>query len=76
MKTYKINYAEPVNTHCSKNGIKWRYGGKKTNLEEIIKEFEDSIEWRSSMKAKGYSITFGMRITDTETNEIIYERMI
>lgn len=78
MKKYKINRAYPVNTVASKNGFKWEYGGKRT-LEEAneLKEwFEETIEKRREDSAAGCCVMIGLRITDTETGEAIYEKTI
>lgn len=78
MKKYKINRAYPVNTKASKNGVKWEYGGKKT-LEEAIElrdMFERTIEKRREDRKAGYCTSIGLKITDTETNEVLYERTI
>lgn len=78
MKKYKINRVYPVNTKASKTGVKWEYGGKKTleDAQEIIKEFEESIEWRRKDRESGYCVMIGLRVTDTESNEVIFEKMI
>ena len=65
MKSYKINLAKPVGT--TKNGIEWRYKGRTKNLEETIKEYEDFYRWSNAI---------AVRITDTDTNEIVYEKWI
>lgn len=67
MKKYKINRAYPVNTRASKNGVKWEYGGKKTAEEvEELKEYFEA----------GHCAMIGLRITDTETDTVIYEKII
>ena len=66
MRRYKVNKAETVNTRCSKNGIKWRYSGTVENWE---KEVEDWLNWRNR-----YTNQVAIRITDTETGKIIYEK--
>jgi len=78
MKKYKINYAYPVNTKTSKNGVKWEYRGKKTEeeMQELKTSFEKTIEERKKKKERGYLVAIGLRITDTETAEIVYEKMI
>lgn len=65
MKKYKVNKAWKVNTHASKTGIKWEYAGKHTReeIENMITEFENNI-----------ICAYGLRITDTENNTIIYEK--
>lgn len=78
MKKYKVNRAYPVNTNTSKNGIKWEYGGKKT-LEDAMKlqeAFENNIEQTLQYRQAGYCVQVGLRITDTETNAVIYEKTI
>lgn len=78
MKKYKINRAYAVNTKASKNGVKWEYGGKKTWGEAVeLKEgFEKTIDKRKEDRKAGYCVQIGLRITDTETNTVIYERLV
>lgn len=78
MKKYKINRGYPVNTRASKNGVKWEYGGKKTleDAQEMIKDFEKTIERRRKDRESGYCVMVGLRVTDTETGEVIFEKMI
>lgn len=38
MKKYKMNELNRVNTHCSKNGLKWRYRGKFETIEAAVAE--------------------------------------
>lgn len=78
MKKYKINRGYPVNTRASKNGVKWEFGGKKTleDAQEMIKDFEETIEWRRKERESGYCVMIGLRVTDTETGEVIFDKMI
>ena len=78
MKKYKINRGFPVNTRASKNGVKWEYGGKKTleDAQEMIKDFEETIEWRRKVRESGGCVMVGLRVTDTESSEVIFEKMI
>ncbi len=79
MKKYKINRAYPVNTRASKNGVKWEYGGKKTleEAQEFKDMFESTLEERRQNCLKvAYCMMIGLRITDTETNTVIYEKTI
>lgn len=78
MKKYKINCAYPVNTRASKTGVKWEYSGKKTleDAQEIIKSFEENIERRRKDRESGCCVMVGLRVTDTESSEVIFEKMI
>lgn len=78
MKKYKINRAYPVNTKASKNGVKWEYGGKKTWEEalELKERFEKNIDERKEYQKANYIVQIGLRITDTETNTVIYESLV
>lgn len=76
MKRYKINNAEEVNTKASATGIKWRFGGSVDDYSETVNRFENNIEWYKMKKANGHTTQLGLRITDTETNTVVYERMI
>ncbi len=78
MKKYKINTAYPVNTSASKNGVKWEYSGKKTFEEAQEKKecFEKYMDQNRKNREAGYCVMIGLRITDTETGEIVYERTI
>ena len=60
MKRYKIN----KQTGKTKN---WKYGGIADNYDSIIEEFETE---------NGAFGVYGLRITDTETNIIIYQKEI
>lgn len=69
MKRYKINMGCRVNTHASKSGIKWEYRGKTDNLQEVIEDFDKFIDL--------YRISYaGLRITDTVTGQVVYEKTI
>lgn len=78
MKKYKINSAYPTNKKTSKNGILWRYKGGKTPEEakEKIVTFEKEIENAKKFRDLGYCVAVGLRVTDTETGEVIYEKLI
>lgn len=70
-KRYKVNRGIRVNTHCSKTGIKWEYGGKVDEWEEVVDDF--------IKRARPYAKTtlcVGIRITDTETGEIVCEEFV
>ena len=60
MKRYKIN----KNTGDLSG---WKYRGSTDDYTEVVQEFE-TIGYKIGLK--------GLRITDTETNEIIYEKTI
>ena len=65
-KKYKVNKAWRVNTRASKTGIKWEYAGKKSLEEcEELKTYYNNPLYRGNMA--------GLKITDVETNEVIYE---
>ena len=67
MKKYKINVATKVNKQASKSGILWRYAGTVSDYESRL------ADWRSG---KGFDFNYpGIRITDTETNQVIIEEM-
>jgi len=78
MKKYKINRGYPVNTKASKTGVKWEYGGKKTpeDAQEMIKDFEETIERRRKERESGYCVMIGLRVMDTESGEVIFDKMI
>ena len=63
MKKYKMNELNRVNTHCSKNGLKWRYRGKFETIEAAVAE------------AKKWSGNIGVRVTDCETGETVHEEI-
>ena len=64
MKKYKVNKARKYN-----GGVKWEYRGKTEDWKAIVQEFEQDIE------NNGIWYYIGIRITDTETNEIVFEKM-
>lgn len=66
MARYKVNKAEKVNTRCSKNGIKWRYAGTVENWQKAV---EDWVHWHNRWTGQ-----VAIRITDTETGEIVCEK--
>ena len=67
MKKYKVNYAEKVNAKAAKTGIKWTYGGKVANYEEVVERYH---------KFNSFSrVVIGIRITDTDTDTVIYEEL-
>ena len=68
MKRYKINKAQKVNAQASKNGIKWRYAGKTDNWEKVVND------WMTGKTR--YMSEIAIRVTDTQTNEIIIEQHI
>lgn len=76
-KRYKINTAYPVNKSASKNGIKWEYSGRKTDkeAEETKISFEENITRWVELCKSGYCVPLGLRITDTVTGEVIYEKL-
>lgn len=78
MKKYKINRGYPVNTIASKTGVKWEYGGKKTleDAQEMINDFEKTIERRRKDRESGCCVMVGLRVTDTESSEVIFEKII
>lgn len=78
MKKYKINSAYLTNKKTSKNGIKWRYKGEKTleEAKEKIETFENEVETAKKFRDLGYCVAVGLRVTDTETGEVIYEKLI
>ena len=79
MKRYKINRAFQVNARYSKSGVKWEYGGKKTieEAQELKDMFERTLEERRQNSLKvAYCLMIGLRITDTETGTVIYEKTI
>lgn len=78
MKKYKINSAYLTNKKTSKNGILWQYRGEKTleEAKEKIVAFEDGIENAKKFRDLGYCVAVGLRVTDTETGEVIYEKLI
>lgn len=76
MKRYKVNRGRNVNARASKNGIKWEYKGRTDNPQESIEEFEQHIELYREWHNSGYSTCMGLRITDTETGRVIYEKTI
>lgn len=76
MKRYKINTGANVNKHASKTGIKWEYAGKVDNYDKRVEAFERNIEWYRELKESGCATMMGLRVTDTETNEVVYEKTI
>lgn len=78
MKKYKINRAFPVNTGASKSGVKWEYGGKKTweEAQETKDCFEKYMDRNGRIRDEGHCAMIGLRITDTETGEVIYEKTV
>lgn len=62
-KRYKMNEGQIVNTNASASGIKWRYRGKFETIEAAVAE------------AKRWTLNVGVRVTDCETNTIVYEEM-
>ena len=69
MKYYKYSRAVPVNENFGKDGYRWEYGGKLNEEQaEGLKEFR--IDDNEHTK---FTCTFGIRIKDAETNEVVYE---
>lgn len=63
MKRYKINVGMRVNKLASKDGIKWRFRGKY-----------DTNEWKENAdRILRCTECIGVRVTDCETQEVIYE---
>lgn len=65
-KRYKVNHARIV---CnSKKGYKWEYSFRKDEVDEMIAEYREvENDWRG-----GY---VGVKVIDTETNEVVYEHI-
>lgn len=61
MKRYKLNRAFVTNTKSSSKGYRWEYAGKVDDYTEIIQNVHFN---------PGF---VGIRITDTETGEIVKE---
>jgi hypothetical protein len=59
MKKYKINNINSANMH-------WKFAGSTDNYKERVELFE-IMKGRDGVK--------GLRITDTETNKVIYEKI-
>lgn len=77
MKTYKINRAEAIgNVSRAKSGIKWRYAGKTSDTTKEINDFINGVERYKGFYGNGSRVYIGLRLTDIETNEIVYEEMI
>ena len=63
MKRYIISYAERVNEKASKSGISFYCRGRTDNPETTIEMFKNS------------KYDKGLRITDSQTKEIIFEEI-
>lgn len=64
MKKYKIN---KVTSNNPSGNMQWRFAGSTTDYKKVVEEFE-AMKGRDGVK--------GLRITDTETNTVVYERII
>lgn len=63
MKRYKVNVAYRVHADFSKSGYKWTYRGRTDDPQKWIEEYK-----------KGWTGD-GLRITDTETDAVIFEEL-
>lgn len=62
-KRYKINKpAIMVTSTIAKSGTKWEYAGRTDNIEKAVNRYESMRDYE-----------LGIRITDTETNKVVYE---
>ena len=59
MKRYSISIGYRVNANASKTGIKYQYKGRTDDWEQYVKDH-------------GGKNKYGMRITDSQTKEIVY----
>ncbi len=62
MKRYKMNEMR-VGVNQSNSGVRWTYRGKYNSVDDAVAE------------AKRWSGVSGVRVTDAETNEIVYEEL-
>lgn len=62
-KRYKMNEGQVVNAKASASGIKWRYRGKFETIAAAVAE------------AKRWTGNAGVRVTDCETDALVYEEM-
>ena len=53
-----------INKASRAQGMRWRYAGKTDDYKAIVEEFN-----------KYPTTGDGIRVTDTETNEVIYEQI-
>ena len=65
MKKYKINVSHRVNSKASGSGVKWEYRGKTDDWKEKVETIQKGL----GSQKEGT----GIRVTDTETGEIVYE---
>ena len=65
MKRYKINRAYKTNKSVSKTGLKWKYEGKTDDWQSVVDDYNNYPTVTGD----------GIRVTDTETNEVIYEHI-
>lgn len=81
MNDYKISFARTVNEQCSKSGVKYQYRGKitKEDADNRINDFENQVKLRrqanEQVGQKLYDI-YGIKITNSLTNEIIFEKYV
>lgn len=64
MKRYKVNLGCRVNTQSSKSGVKWRYSGKFETLEQATRIYNMN---KSNLA--------GIKVTDIETGEVVFEEL-
>lgn len=62
MKRYKMNEMR-LGANQSNSGVRWKYRGKYNSIDDAVAE------------AKRWSGVSGVRVTDVETNEIVYEEL-
>lgn len=67
MKKYKMN--EMMKTEYTK--VTWRYIGSADTVEKCKAKFNDYFDMYKRASEKGEEV--GFKITDTETNEVVFE---